>query len=103
MTKNDQIKVEDFILKHNLKTSIETRMLDLLSEIGELAKEVLKGNNYGTNSLVLTEDWADELGDVYFAVLCLAIESNVNIHQALNDTIEKYNKRIAVKSNPGSE
>jgi hypothetical protein len=42
-----QVKVRDFTNAKGLNAGIETRMLDLSSEVGELSKEVLKGTDYG--------------------------------------------------------
>lgn len=38
-----QTKVEQFVGQYGLETPLEHRLLDLLSELGEVAKEVLKG------------------------------------------------------------
>ena len=47
-----QKRVKDFMGEQGLSFSPEARMLDLVSEVGELAKEVLKGSDYGTAPLL---------------------------------------------------
>jgi len=40
--------VAEFVDQHGLQTDIVHRLLDLVSEVGELAKEALKTSAYGT-------------------------------------------------------
>ena len=42
-----QLDVEEFLDKYNLRTTPDVRFIDVVSEIGELGKEILKGNDYG--------------------------------------------------------
>ena len=56
----------NFVKNHNLESSVESRLLDLLSEIGGLAKEALKGSGYGKNPFTQTEVWEEELADAFF-------------------------------------
>ena len=42
-----QKKVNNMIKKYDLNNSIEMRFIDLVSEVGELGKEILKSNDYG--------------------------------------------------------
>lgn len=98
-----QNKINLFTKEHNLTSSIEIRMLDLASEIGELSKEVLKGNNYGTEMFETTQNWEYELGDVLFSLICLANNSNTDLEQCLNKVLEKYEKRFAKTGDLGSE
>lgn len=46
--KDIQQKVAEFVKKYKLKHPPEISALDLVSEIGELAKEIIKTTNYGT-------------------------------------------------------
>ena len=49
---NIQKFVAEFVEKAGVETSVEFRLLDLVSEMGELSKEVLKGTNYGKRVFV---------------------------------------------------
>ena len=44
--KDIQEKVNNLIQKYDLETSLEVRFIDLASEVGELGKEILKGDDY---------------------------------------------------------
>ena len=45
-----QQRVKDLMARYGLGTDPQVRMLDLSSEVGELAKEVLKSTAYGTRA-----------------------------------------------------
>lgn len=45
------------------------RLLDLYSEMGEVAKEILKGSDYGKEDLSLSNDFNDEIGDCLYSLI----------------------------------
>jgi len=94
--------VQDFCLKHHLNYSAETRLLDTLSELGEVAKELLQGSNYGKTSYHRRPELEAELGDLYFAMLTLANSLDLDLETALTETLQKYKHRL-VKGSAGSE
>jgi NTP pyrophosphatase (non-canonical NTP hydrolase) len=98
-----QTRVANFFKEHNLETSVEVRLLDLLAELGELAKEVLKSSEYGQIPFTETEAWEEELGDVFFSLVSLAYSSNVVLEKALDKALVKYQARIESKGDAGSE
>ncbi|MBS3741201.1 MAG: MazG-like family protein [Candidatus Cloacimonetes bacterium] len=97
-----QKKVKKFTEKHNIETKIEFRVLDLISEAGELSKEFLLATEYGKAEFVPTKDWESELGDVLFCVLFLANSSEINLNDIFSKTLEKYKDRIEKSGQPGS-
>lgn len=97
-----QQRVADFVSRYQLQTGIETRLLDLLSELGELAKETLKGSRYGSQETALTPEWESELADVFFSLICLANDSGVDLDAALDAALEKYAQRIQSAGDAGS-
>ncbi len=97
-----QKKVADFVRVNNLETNVEMRLLDLVSEIGELSKEVLKGSNYGKEDFHITDEWTNELGDVLFTLICVANKTGVNLEEALKNVLNKYEKRLKEKGTIGS-
>ncbi len=99
---SDQARVAEFIAHHRLQTNPAVRMLDLVSEVGELAKEVLKSSAYGQNPFHPTAAWREELGDVYFALLCLAELTGVEMTAALDEVMRKYETRLIQHGDPGS-
>ena len=67
-----QQRVKDWMARYGLGTDPQARMLDLSSEVGELAKEVLKSTAYGTKPFTPTPSLEEELGDCLFSLLCLS-------------------------------
>jgi NTP pyrophosphatase (non-canonical NTP hydrolase) len=97
-----QLAVADFVQRHGLYTDVERRLLDLVSEVGELAKEVLKSTQYGRAHGALTPNWQVELGDVLFSLLCLGNATEVDMDSALHEALEKYEQRLAAHGSAGS-
>jgi len=89
--------VKDFIQKHNLQTSEQIRYIDLVSEVGELGKEILNGTNYGKKEYEHTTNASGELGDCLFSLLALCCEMNVEAEDVLQEALEKYNDRFKRK------
>jgi NTP pyrophosphatase (non-canonical NTP hydrolase) len=66
-----QRTVQEFSEAHALRMSHERRLLDLSSELGELAGALLKGTRYGRSPLFDQAPLKDELGDLAFSLLSL--------------------------------
>ena len=98
-----QEKVEEAVKKYNLSGDASVKYIDLTSEIGELGKEILKGNDYGMKEFEKTEDTAMELGDVLFSLICVANELDIDMDGALDAVLIKYARRFEEKSSIGSE
>ena len=101
MTKLQQ-RVARFARTNWLEADVAHRLLDAVAELGELAKEALKGSNYGAATFVRTKEWEDEFGDVMFSLLCVANQTGVDVEKAVARALAKYKKRIAAKGSPGS-
>ncbi|MEA1993664.1 MAG: MazG-like family protein [Euryarchaeota archaeon] len=54
-----QAEIKTFCKENNLKSPPEYRVLDLVSEVGELAKEILKMSDYGRKNT--RRDWREVL------------------------------------------
>ena len=105
MTPKLQQQVSQFVQTHNLETTVPYRLLDLISELGEVSKELLKATNYGQNELdptTLSPDWADEVGDVLFSLICLANVTGVDLEEAVQNALLKYQKRLSQTQDAGS-
>jgi NTP pyrophosphatase (non-canonical NTP hydrolase) len=66
----------------------------VVEEIGELAKEInalehIKRKKPGENSSSV----AEELGDVLFALACIANHYNVDLGEAAGASLQKYDRR----------
>ncbi len=97
-----QLRVQEFVDLYQLSSDANTRLLDLLSETGELSKEMLKATEYGKDAFTPTDAWEDEIGDVYFALLCLANTTQIDLNDALARTLEKYAHRLARRGSADS-
>lgn len=66
----------------------------LTEELGELSREVQ--HKYGTKKKKKTEvekELADEMGDFFFVLICLANAEGIDLQQALHNVLHKYNTR----------
>lgn len=97
-----QDEVNDFAKKHNLLHKPEVHALDLITEIGEVAKEILKATDYGKKEFSSREELKSELGDAFYSLLMVANACNVDVEEALKLVLNKYKKRLA-KGGAGSE
>nr|WP_282594729.1 MazG-like family protein [Halomarina salina] len=77
------------------------RVLDLASEVGELAKEVNTATDYGDSpdSVAVA---ADELGDALFCLLALCDETDTDAERALETALAKYESRLDDTGDAGS-
>jgi len=98
-----QNEVEEFCQTYNLVSPPEYRVLDLVNEVGEVAKEVLKMTEYGTKPLQFREEIISEIGDAFYSLITVANYFNVNLEEALKMVIKKYKQRISKGGKPGSE
>ena len=100
-----QNKVKEFNMNKNVHKNpmpIYARLLDIQSELGELAKEYLKASKYGTNDFVVNEKFEIEFGDVLYCLLSLANELNIDAEKCLDSAIDKYKNRIIKNNSMGS-
>lgn len=79
-----------------------TRMLDISSEAGELAKEVIKSTSYGERGFQKTNGVENELGDLLYSVISFALENGIDPKGAVEKVILKYENRLNMKGNMGS-
>lgn len=100
--KQTQQKVKAFCQKHNLVSPPEYSTLDTMSELGEVAKELLKMTDYGRRPMQFREEIKTELGDVLYSLITLANSLDVDVEEALDTALEKYEKRLE-KGSAGSE
>lgn len=86
----------------DLQLEPELRVLDLVSETGELSKEVVTAQDYGESDFEVTDDLVDEFGDVYYCLLSLADELDIDPDAALEETLDKYQTRFDEMGDIGS-
>lgn len=98
---DEQQRVAAFVDQHGLEAPPAFRLLDLLSELGEVAKDVNESTGYGARPEDAAVN-ADELGDTLFALLALAEALDVDAGEALDVALEKYERRLETGETPGS-
>ncbi len=98
-----QHHVAAFMRRHHLLHDPVTHALGLVSEIGEVAKEVLLATDYGRRAPQFRPGLADELGDALYSLLALAEACGVDADSALDATLEKYERRLAEQGGAGSK
>ena len=96
-----QRKVETFLAEHEMDADPAYRILDLASEVGELAKDANESTDYGASPEELDVN-ADELGDALFSLLAVAESLDVDAEAALDEALAKYEERIEATGDPGS-
>lgn len=98
---DEQRQVAQFLDRHDLHAPPAYRLLDLCSELGEVAKDLNESTDYGeTPSDVEVAE--DELGDTLFALLALAEELDVDAGEALDTALAKYESRLETAEDPSS-
>jgi NTP pyrophosphatase (non-canonical NTP hydrolase) len=100
---NWQQRVVHFARSHGLLHDPTTHALDLVSEVGEVAKEVLLATDYGRRAPQFRPQLAGELGDALYSLLMLAEVCGVDADGALSATLKRYERRLAERGEAGSE
>ena len=105
MNGNWQEWATGFAKTNDLLHRPETHALDLVSEVGEVAKELLLATDYGKRPFqpsLSRPHLTDEMGDVLYSLCVLATAVNVDLDEALAGALAKYQKRMDSKSHAGS-
>ena len=100
--KDIQERVKLFCEKNELNSPLEHRVLDTMSELGEVAKEILKMSNYGKRPVKYNNNLKMELGDVLYSIITIANVFDIDLDDALNKVLIKYEQRM-VKGTPSSD
>lgn len=87
----EQQTVAEFVDRHDIDTSTEFRLLDLVEEIGEIAEDAVEAAEYG-DSPDEVDVSSNELGDVLFTVLQIANSAEIDATEALEGSLEKMNR-----------
>lgn len=100
--KEIQERIKKFCKENDMESPAEHRVLDTMSELGEVAKEILKMSNYGRKPIKYREELKSELGDVLYSLITIANTFDIDLEDALRQVLEKYEKRLT-KGSAGSE
>jgi NTP pyrophosphatase (non-canonical NTP hydrolase) len=94
--------VREFVDKYNLRKEHGFLTNVTFEELGELSKEIRLSTGYGIREFTSTKEIHGELGDVLMNLIRLANECEVDMEEALKDTMKKMAERIELKGHPGS-
>jgi NTP pyrophosphatase (non-canonical NTP hydrolase) len=97
-----QREVALFTQRHDLQHDPGTHALDLVSEVGELAKEVLLATDYGRRPSQFRLELAEEIGDALYSLLALANVCGVDADAALSAALRKYERRLRERGEASS-
>jgi len=97
-----QTRSRAFLARHGLSHTPQIHTLDLVSEVGEIAKALLECSEYGKSPSQPTLALEEELGDAFFSLIALAESLNVDLETALEQALTKYETRLAEKGHTGS-
>ena len=100
-----QERVRRFHQRFKVARTVDVYLLDLTSEVGELAKEYLRIIDYGEKtaaSVQPSEAFAAELGDVLYSLLSLVDAAGLDAKALLEAALTKYEARISAKGSMGS-
>src|SRR4051794_29110663 len=86
----------------NISVDPASRLLDLASEVGEVAKELLLATDYGRKEFVPPAVWSAELADTLFSLVVLANATGVDLDRALDDAVVRYEQRLRSRGSIGS-
>ena len=98
---DEQQRVVEFVAAHELEAPPEFRVLDLVSEVGEVAKDAAESTAYGSSPATLSVE-SDEIGDVLFSLLALSNALEIDAGEALDEALAKYENRMANRGDPSS-
>lgn len=101
-TLNWQESATKFASEHNLQHAASVYALDVVSELGEVVKELLLATDYGRRDAEYGAEIAAELGDMLYSLCLLATAVNVDLDAALTATLEKYAQRLRTTGHSGS-
>jgi len=97
-----QARVRRFLSDHHLAHTPETHALDLLAEVGEVAKALLESSDYGQRPAAATPTLELELGDTFYSLVTLAEAVHVDLSSALDAALARYEARIAAAGHAGN-
>ena len=95
-------KVSEFNALYGIKHHPIIRVLDLVSELGELSKEFLKDMGYEYGEIETSHDIELEIGDIFYSLISLANEMDLNLENCLNLALEKYARRFELNGDLSS-
>ena len=93
--KEIQKKVEDWILNHGGYWPPLAMISAVIEEVGELAREINHLEGFKPKKRNRSSNVGEELGDLFFSIICLANYYKIDLSNKFSEVLEKYSKRDA--------
>jgi NTP pyrophosphatase (non-canonical NTP hydrolase) len=87
-------KVGRVVKRYGFSRDPNIILLFLTEELGEAIRAHLKETGHKEDNSMVTESFADELGDVFFLLLSLAHVSDIDLENRLENTIRKIEAKV---------
>lgn len=97
-----QARVAACLDRYGLHADPSVRLIDLVSEMGELGKAMLTASGYGSEPVRAAPAIRDEMGDCIFSLLALCESLDIDAAEALSAALDKYAARFRAKGHIGS-
>ena len=95
-------KVSEFNAEYGVGHNPIVQVLDIVSELGELSKEFLRGTDYELGEIETTKEIETEIGDIFYSLISLANELELDLEKCLALVLDKYSRRFPLKGNLSS-
>lgn len=93
-----QQRIKEFCEENNMQAPVEHRVLDTVSELGEVAKEILKMTDYGNKPVAYKQEFKEELGDTLYSLITVANSFDIDLEDAVDQALRKYEERLKTGS-----
>lgn len=87
--------LREFIAQHNLETQPAFSLLDVMAELGDVARELLKSTDYGRHPETAdSTQMREAIGDLMFSVAYLSTLYDVDPEAALWESVRKFESKL---------
>ena len=91
--KDIQNKVWNFCESNNLNEHLKERLLNLLGNMDKHSKNIITLSEHGSNPDKYSEELRSEFGELLFGIINSANTLNVDLHEALEQSLSKKSKK----------
>ena len=90
--------LKEFIARHNLETKPADSVLDVMAQLGELSRTLLKETNYGREAIdVESPAMREKIGDLMFAIAYLSTLYDVDPEEAMWQSVQRFGQQLESK------
>lgn len=90
--------VNNFVKERGWQTTESDILVHMIEELGEIARDILAMKNYGgQHTSEKNTDVHEELADLFYLLLKMSNECNVDLGKSFSDKMEKNAKRFPPK------